>query len=75
MQQGALRKFYANAQKNAQKYEYESVFSSSWQTKSYKRWVEFAFTWDETTEGYDFWKRIHENWYKYCEATGLHQTK
>ena len=30
-----------------------------------------AFTWDETLEGYDFWHGLDTQWYRYCNKNQL----
>ena len=67
-QEGVLRRFKRNIGKVIKGYNldekiyYESVFRSAEKYKVSP--IKSAFTWDETPEGYDFWKKIAEKYLK-----------
>lgn len=55
-EQGALEAYFENI------YE-ESIFSAY-----LDGWVDSAFIWCDSKEGYDYWRNIYWNWEKICQS-------
>ena len=56
-------------------YNWEKYNSEKFTLKRYSRscpkypeyWIDDAFSWAESSEGYDFWEQCHYEWMHFCQ--------
>lgn len=39
--------------------------------KNPKYWIDYAFSWAESYEGFDFWEQCHYDWKDFCQHDSI----